>query len=164
MEPMSQVETTLQGLQEVRIEPVTDSAAEATPGSYWKKMLVIGNKNDLENSNSNWVKLNSQYDALFPVISISAKEGTGLKELRGVIYQTLNIIRVYSKTPGSKADLTEPVILRRGDTVNEAAESIHKDFKSKLKYAVVWGSGKYDGQRVSRDHVLQDGDIVEFHM
>lgn len=164
MEPIGQVEATLQSLEDARIEPMMGNVTGAISGSYRKKMLIIGNKNDLENSNGNWEKLNLRYKLLFPIVSISAKEGVGLEELKVIIYQTLNIVRVYSKTPGSKADLTEPIILKGGDTVNEAAESIHKDFKSKLKYAVVWGSGKYDGQRVSREHVLQDGDIVEFHM
>jgi ribosome-interacting GTPase 1 len=54
--------------------------------------------------------------------------------------------------------------LKRGSTVKEAAEDVHKDFKSKLKYAVVWGSGKFDGQRVSQEHVLQDNDIIELHI
>ena len=76
----------------------------------------------------------------------------------------MNIVRVYTKTPGTKADLSDPMILDKGSTVEEAAESIHKDFRSNLKYAVVWGSGKYDGQRVSKGHVLQDGDIIEFHI
>jgi len=164
IEPINQVETTLQGLGEARIEPMTDNAAEATSGSYRKKMLLIGNKNDLEGSNGNWKKLNSQYNALFPVISVSAKEGTGLEELRKVIYQVLDIIRVYTKTPGSKAELSEPVILKKGSTVQDAAEAIHKDFRDKLKYTMVWGSGKYDGQKVGREHILHDGDIVEFHI
>jgi ribosome-interacting GTPase 1 len=56
------------------------------------------------------------------------------------------------------------MILDKGSTVEEAADSIHKDFRSNLKYAIVWGSGKYDGQRVSKGHVLQDGDIIEFHI
>ena len=164
IEPINQVETTLQRLGETRIEPVIDNAVEATPGGYQKRMLLIGNKNDLENSSSNWEKLNSQYNALFPVISVSAKEGTGLEELKETIYKALDIIRVYTKTPGSKADLSEPVILKKGSTVQNAAESIHKDFRDKLKYTMVWGSGKYDGQKVSREHILHDGDIVEFHI
>ncbi|MFC1970281.1 hypothetical protein ACFLVV_03570 [Chloroflexota bacterium] len=28
----------------------------------------------------------------------------------------------------------------------------------------VWSAGKYDGQRVSKGHILQDGDVVEFHI
>lgn len=164
IEPVSQVETTLQSLAEARIEPGTDNAAKVASGNYQKKMLLIGNKNDLENSSGNWEKLNSQYNALFPVISVSAREGIGLEELKGAIFKALGIIRVHTKTPGSKIDLSEPVILKKGSTVQDAAESIHKDFRDKLKYTMVWGSGKYDGQKVSREHVLCDGDIVEFHI
>ena len=164
VEPVSQIETTLQNLSEARVEPVTDTGVELAQGSYQKEMLIIGNKNDLENSSSNWWKLSSQYAVRFPMISISAREGTGLADLRGAIYNALDILRVYTKTPGSKAEIADPVILKKGSTVKDAAESIHKDFRDKLKYAVVWGSGKYAGQRVSKVHILQDGDIIEFHV
>jgi ribosome-interacting GTPase 1 len=164
LEPISQVEAALQELREARIEPLMDSATQVTPGSYPRKMLIVGNKNDLEGSNSNWESLHSQYAKLFPMVSISAKEIGGLEEFKRTVYEALNIVRVYTKTPGSKADLTDPMILEKGSTVEEAAESIHKDFRSNLRYAVVWGSGKYDGQRVSKGHVLQDGDIIEFHI
>ena len=163
-EPVSQVEAALQGLREARIEPLTDDGTQVTPGSYPRKMLIVGNKNDLAGSNENWQRLCSQYARLFPLVSVSAREGGGLEEFKRAIYQVLNIIRVYTKTPGSKADMTDPMVLEKGSTLEEAAESLHKDFYQNLKYAVVWGSGKYDGQRVSKGHVLQDGDIVEFHI
>jgi len=163
-EPVSQVEAALQGLREARIEPLTDDGTQVTPGSYPRTMLIVGNKNDLAGSNENWQRLCSQYARLFPLVSVSAREGDGLEEFKRAIYQILNIIRVYTKTPGSKADMTDPMILEKGSTLEEAAESLHKDFYQNLKYAVVWGSGKYDGQRVSKGHVLQDGDIVEFHI
>jgi len=163
-EPVSQVEASLQGLREARIEPLTDDGTQVTPGSYPRKMLIVGNKNDMAGSKNNWGRLRSQYARLFPLVSISAREGSALEEFKKAIYQALNIIRVYTKTPGSKADLTDPMILEKGSTLGEAAESLHKDFYQNLKYAVVWGSGKYDGQRVSKGHVLQDGDIVEFHI
>jgi ribosome-interacting GTPase 1 len=162
-EPISQVEAALQGLAEARIEPSTDGA-QATPGSYARKMLIVGNKNELAASKESWERLRSRYASGFPLVSISAGEHRGLEEFKKAIYQALNIIRVYTKTPGSKADLTDPMVLEKGSTLEEAAESLHKDFYQNLKYAVVWGSGKYDGQRVSKDHVLQDGDIVEFHI
>jgi ribosome-interacting GTPase 1 len=162
-EPISQVEAALQGLREARIEPL-DGGTQVTPGSYPRKMLIVGNKNELAGSNENWERLRAQYAELFPLVSISAREGGGLEEFKRVVYQALNIIRVYTKTPGSKADLTDPMVLEKGSTLGEAAESLHKDFYQNLKYAVVWGSGKYDGQRVSKGHVLQDGDIVEFHI
>jgi ribosome-interacting GTPase 1 len=164
LEPVSQVEAALQGLREARIEPLTNDETQVTPGSYLRKMLIVGNKNDLTDSNKNWERLRSQYAKLFPLVSTSAREGRGLEEFKTAIYQALNIIRVYTKTPGSKADLTDPMVLEKGSTLEEAAEALHKDFYQNLKYAVVWGSGKYDGQRVSKGHVLQDGDIVEFHI
>ena len=164
LEPISQVEAALQGLREARIEPLTDGGTQATPGSYPRKMLIVGNKNELAGSNENWERLRLQYAKLFTLVSISAREGGGLEEFKRAVYQALNIIRVYTKTPGSKADLADPMILEKGSTLEEAAESLHKDFYQNLKYAVVWGSGKYDGQRVSKEHVLQDGDIVEFHI
>ena len=161
LEPLSQLENTLRDLKEARIEP--KDMGQITPGSYPKKMLVIGNKNDSENSNDNWRILYSQYFKSFPMVSISAREGSGLQELGKVIYDTLDIIRVYTKSPGSRVDLGDPMVLHKGSMVEEAAGSIHKDFRSKLKYAVIWGSGKYEGQRVARRHILQDKDIIEFH-
>jgi len=164
LEPIGQVEATLQGLREARIEPLTDDGREVTPGSYPREMLIVGNKNDLAGSGDNWERLRSQYAQTFPMASISARENHGVEEFKRAIYETLNIIRVYTKTPGSKADLTDPMVLDKGSTLEEAAEALHKDFYQNLRYAVVWGSGKYDGQRVSKGHILQDGDIVEFHI
>ena len=46
----------------------------------------------------------------------------------------------------------------------DAAAAVHKDFRAKLKYARIWGSGKHDGVMAKRDHILQDGDIIELHM
>ena len=163
LEPIGQVEATLQGLREARIEPLIDDAEQASPGSYPRKMVIVGNKNDLAGSNRNCEIVRSRYAGLFPVLAVSAKEGNGLDEFRTAVYHELGIIRVYTKTPGAKADMADPMILEKESTVEEAAESLHKDFRENLKYAVAWGSGKYDGQRVSKGHTLQDGDIVEFH-
>lgn len=151
-EPLNQVETVLQELNKLSIEPMA------------KRVLVIGNKSDLDSASENYHRLSAKYDAQFPLISISAKEGIGLEELREGIYQALDVIRVYTKAPGRKADFDEPVVLERGSTVADAAEAVHKDFRDKLKYALVWGSGKFDGQKVKREHTLEDGDIIELHI
>lgn len=97
-------------------------------------------------------------------MAISAKEGTGLEELKLKIYQTLDIIRVYTRIPGGKPDFNDPIILNRGSALEDAAASVHKDFRAKLKYTRLWGSGKHDGIMVKRDHILQDGDIIELHI
>ncbi len=163
-EPVTQVEATLQGLGEARIEPLAEDGSQATPGSYPRKMFIVGNKSDLPDSGQNLRLLAARYTGVFPILAISAKEGQGLDEFRRAVFHELSIIRVYTKTPGDKVDMSDPMILEKGSTVEEAAESLHKDFRENLKYAVVWGSGKYDGQRGSKTHTLQDGDIIEFRI
>jgi len=41
---------------------------------------------------------------------------------------------------------------------------VHQDFAKKLKAARVWGSGDFEGQLVSRDYELHEGDIVELRI
>jgi len=162
--PLQQMEVTLKELENIGIVPATGNTPEVSIGKRQKKVIIIANKCDLENSNAGASGLYNRYNTKFPIISISASKGSNLEALRRGIFEALEIIRVHTKSPGKKPDLTAPVILKKGSTVKEAAESIHKDFKSKMKYAVVWGSGKFNGQRVSQNHVLQDNDIIELHI
>ena len=126
--------------------------------------MIVGNKIDLDGARENLRKLESRYGEEFSIIAISATRGNGLEELKREVYKSLDVIRVYTKAPGQKKGLGEPMILKRGSTANDAAESVHKDFQAKLKYALVWGSGKFDGQKVKREHLLKDGDVIELHM
>ncbi|MCK4721864.1 MAG: TGS domain-containing protein, partial [Dehalococcoidia bacterium] len=162
-DPEIQMETMFEELEKLRIKPI--GRKESTEQwAYQKKALVVGNKGDVEGSGENYRRLESQYGAEFPIVSISAKEGTGLEVLKKELYRRLEIIRVHTKAPGRKADLEKPVILKRGSTVEDFAQSIHKDFHAKLKFAQLWGSGKFDGQRVSREHILEDGDVIELRI
>jgi len=164
-DPLAETEWALAELLECRIVPTTmPSDAELTGGIYVKDVTVIGNKSDLPGAYRNLRELRERYGAYFSILPVSATEGEGIGELPGQIFRALNIIRVYTKAPGQKADMIEPVILPGASTVGEAAEEIHKDFKRGMKYAVVWGSGKYQAQTVSKSHVLKDGDVVEFHV
>ena len=108
--------------------------------------------------------LEAQYKEAFLVLPISAKEGMNVEELKREVYQILGIIRVYTKAPGGDPDLSEPVVIKRGSTVEDVALSIHKDFLKKLRYARIWGSGKFDGQMVKRDYPLNEGDVIELHI
>jgi uncharacterized protein len=98
------------------------------------------------------------------VLAVSAGRGDGLEQSREAVYKALDIIRVYTNPPGGKANLTEPSVVRRGSTAGDVAQTVHKDFTRNLKYAQVWGSGKFDGQRIRQDYILQDGNIVKLHM
>jgi len=128
------------------------------------KALVIGNKLDLPGASENFKALQELYGEQLPLIAISATKGTNIEDLKRYIFQMLDIIRVYTKSPGQKPDLNDPIILDKGSTLENAAEEVHKDFRAKLKYARIWGSGKHDGVMVKRGHVLQDGDVIELHV
>jgi ribosome-interacting GTPase 1 len=98
------------------------------------------------------------------VVAISALQKIGLDKLRLGIYRMLDIIRVYTKAPGKKAETSDPIVLPDGSTLLDAASNVHKDFAAKLRYARIWGSGKHDGIMASRNHLLKDGDIIELHL
>lgn len=165
-DPVMQMETILAELGGVKVRLVgrTEVKDELLIGIALKKALLVGNKNDLANAADKYKLLNSRYGSQLPVVSISAQKSTGLEEMKRAIYNMLDIIRVYTKAPGAKAEMNQPVILKKGNTVEDAARAVHKDFLKNLKYAQVWGSGKFGGQQVSRGHVLAEGDIVEFHI
>ncbi len=163
--PEEQMEAITKQLENMRIIIGDAEAKEDSEFITWhKKALIVGNKLDLDNAKQNYAALKNKYGEQLPVIAISAKKGTGLEELKVKIYQMLDIIRVYTKAPRKKPDLTDPIILQRGSTLEDAAAAVHKDFAAKLKYARIWGSGKHDGIMAKRDHVLQDGDIIELHL
>jgi ribosome-interacting GTPase 1 len=94
---------------------------------------------------------------------VSATTGTGLEGLRQALFQSLRVVRVYTKMPGSKPDLEKPFVVSHGATVMELAEIIHRDMLAHFKFARVWGSGRFEGQTVQRDHVLEDRDVIEIH-
>jgi small GTP-binding protein len=163
--PLEQMEAIVTQLEKMRIVIGDAGAGEDSEFTIWhKKALIIGNKLDLEGASQNYTALNNKYEGRLPAIAISVKQGTGLEELKVKIYQVLNIIRVYTKAPGKKPDFTDPIVLERGSTLEDAAAEVHKDFAAKMKYARIWGSGKHDGVMAKRDHTLEDGDIIELHL
>ncbi len=103
------------------------------------------------------------YASRLPMLPVSAEQDVNLGELRRTMFGMLKIIRVYSKKPGKKPDLTVPYIVRRGTTVLEAAAVVHKDFAERLRFARLWRRGAIEGQMIGRDDPLEDGDILELH-
>jgi len=163
--PLVQMDAITAQLGKMRIVIGERTAKEEPEVVLWpKKALIIGNKVDLDNASQNYIVLKNKYEGQLPITAISAKEGTGLAELKREIYQMLDIIRVYTKMPGQKPDFNDPIVLDRGSTLEDAAAAVHKDFAAKLKYARIWGSGKHDGLMVKRNHTLQDGDVIELHL
>ena len=103
-------------------------------------------------------------DLDLPRFEVSAIDGTGLDALRRRVFEQLEIVRVYTKHPKQKEpDMTKPFAIRRGQTLVEVAEHVHRDMAASLKGARVWGQAVHPGTTVKPDYTPQDGDIVELH-
>jgi small GTP-binding protein len=165
-DPLAQMESMLAELKMLRLRPVSDETENQAifeQGLYPQKVLVVANKSDLPDALPKLELLRQKYGR-FSIVVVSVETLTGLDEIKEAVFHSLEIVRVYTKTPGEKSDIEDPVVLKKGSTVTDVALTIHKDFALKLKYAQLWGSGKFDGQRVSRDHVVEDGDVLELHV
>lgn len=98
-------------------------------------------------------------------VAISAEQDLNINTLKEIIFEKLNFIRVYMKEPRKEADMKEPMIIRRGSTIEDACNKLHRDIITKFKFARVWGkSTKFPGQRLMLNHSLEDGDILELHL
>ena len=95
------------------------------------------------------------------LIEISAPTGKGIEKLKRAIYNSLQFISIYMKPQGEKADLEEPMVVRKGTTIAEICQRLHRDFIRKFRYSQVWGpSAKFPGQTVGLNHKVRNGDIV----
>ncbi len=104
---------------------------------------------------------NAALNLPFEYLPVAAEKGQNLERLKELIYKKLDFINIYTKRKGEKADIEEPLVMRRGATVADVCEKLHRDLKKDFRYAVVWGkSVRHGGQRVGLEHVLADGDIV----
>lgn len=164
-DPLTQTETLKKCLQMAKIELNESLDPVKLPeGCIVKKAMLVANKLEGSEAQEKCEMLQELYAQEFLTMGISIREGYHLDELKQKIYTLFGILRVYTKVPGKEADLTEPVVLAIGSTITDAARSIHKDFASNLKFAKIWGKDKFPGQKVQRDYLVQEGDIIEFHI
>lgn len=99
-------------------------------------------------------------------IIVSAERHSGLENLKKLIFDRLDLIRVYLKQPGKEPDLEVPLIMHKNSRIRDVCEKLHKDFVSKFRFARLWGrSSKFPGQKLlSLEHVLIDEDVLEIHL
>lgn len=164
---LDRMEFIIEKLRSVKIELIDnkDIVRAGSPRPYvtYKKTIVAANKLDAAGAEDNLAILKEFYGKYFIIKEISSLSCINIEELKKIIFEKLNIIRVYSKPPGKDADFTKPYVLENGSTVIDAASMVHKDIAQNLKYAKLWGSGKYKGQMVERTHILADKDVIELH-
>ena len=125
---------------------------------YIPAVLVV-NKIDLVNESyiENLRKKIQRFNPIF----ISASYGYGLNKLREEIFRKIGLIRIYLKPQNGKIDFDKPLILKRGATIEDVCNAIHRDFVKRFRYAMVWGkSVRFSGQHVGLDHKVEDEDVL----
>jgi ribosome-interacting GTPase 1 len=164
-DPVQQLEDSLALLEEYHIVPLRRQGQYGEERRViFKPLLVVANKNDDEDSDENLEIFRQLLEDDWPVLPVSAATGRHFDRLKRSVFERLDIIRIYSKPPGAEPNFDSPFVMQRGGTVEDFAKKVHQDFYENLKSARVWGSATHDGLMVSRDHVLEDGDVVELRI
>ncbi len=129
--------------------------------------MVVLNKNDRDGAEIRHMLLQEMWQEeglpYLPAVTTSVKSDDSLADLPGKIWHLLGKVRVYTRPPGREPDFSAPFVLDRGSTALDLARTIHKEVGRTFKYARVWGDNTFDAQRVGRDYVLSDGDVLEVH-
>jgi len=127
------------------------------------KIIIIFNKIDLYDENTKRKISETLKSKKYNFILTSTITKEGLEELKDKIFNSFNVIRVYTRQPGKKEDEV-PVILPPNSTLEDLAEKVLHGYSKKVKYAKIWGpSAKFLGQQIGLKHVVKDKDIVEFY-
>src|SRR5215510_12462696 len=122
-------------------------------------VLMVGNKTNAAGTDERASIVREIYQDRFPFV-LRTDDLEGFKKL---VYDFLDVVRVYTKVPGKKPDFSDPYVVPRGSTVLDVAEKVHRDFVVNLKYARLWSHGKPEGIMVPRDFVINEGDVLELH-
>jgi ribosome-interacting GTPase 1 len=145
----------------VTLGDVEDAIYENT---IYKPAVIVANKLDLPGTMANLRRLKEHVKDKLPIVPMSCERKLGMHELGKAIFESLGIIRIYTKEPGAKVHSDHPFTLRKGATVNELAKNIHKELLVNFMFAMVWAKRlPFSPKKVGLNFVLDDGDIIEIH-
>ena len=113
-------------------------------------MLILLNKVDLVDE----AYLNEIRKQIPEFIPISADKKMNIDNLKDTIFDNLDLV-------SRKADMEDPLVIKKGSTVIDACGKLHREFVKNFRHAKVWGTSvKFPGQKVGPDHVLEDEDVL----
>jgi len=164
-DPLENIESIVEILRGRKVSLVGGGIPESDefdPVAY-KKTMVVANRVDIDGGWAQFELLKEAMTDRFEVIPFSCYNDDLIPGLARGLFEFLDLIRVYTKVPGKKADIAQPYVLPRGSTVLDLAHEVHRDLVEKLRFARVWGSGKFEGQNVQKDYRMEDRDVVELH-
>lgn len=128
----------------------------------YKSAIIIANKLDIKVEQNSKILKDKAFRKI-PIVAVSCDTKKNTDEIGKLIFRSLEIIRIYTKEPGGEASVDMPFIMKNGSSVIKVAKEIHSDLFENFRYARIWGSSKYPGEKVGRTHTLKDEDIVEIH-
>jgi ribosome-interacting GTPase 1 len=126
-----------------------------------KPAIVVANKLEVPKAKERLEELRRNFPDL-TIMPISLRRGDGIKELPERLFESLGIIRIYTKRPGQEP-ATKAMIVKAKSSVGEVAKLIHNDLYHGFKFAKIWGSSRYAGERVGITYILNDKDVIEIH-
>jgi ribosome-interacting GTPase 1 len=146
---------------EVSFEDIEETIFQT---SMFKQTLVVANKLDMPGAKANLQRLTQFVNGKLPIIAISCQQKLGMDKLGDAIFDTMEIIRIYTKEPSKREPSNKPFTLTKGATLQDLAISIHGEFVHNFAYARVWAKRLvFSPQKVGLTFALEDGDIVEIH-
>ncbi len=131
-------------------------------GTVPKKAFIALTKCDIANPEVRDL-VRAELQDKFLLVETSAVGTMNMEVFTAALAESLQILRIYTKIPGKKADIDEPYIVKKGITVIELAETVHRELADSFRFARIWGKKVFDGQRVGKEYLLEDEDIVELH-
>ncbi len=101
----------------------------------------------------------------FPLFGVSAEAEVNIEKFKDFVWDKLGFIWVYLKEQKKDPDFEKPLVVKKGDTVKDVCEKIHKDMLKKFRFAKATGpSAKFPEQHVGLDHVVEDKDVIELYV
>lgn len=96
-------------------------------------------------------------------VPISAHNKWNFDDLLEKLWEYLALVRIYTKPKGQLPDYTAPVVLQKTKTsIEHFCDNIHKSIMANFRCALVWGASvKHQPQKVGKEHVLVDEDVVQ---
>ncbi|WP_248516122.1 OBG GTPase family GTP-binding protein [Salinarchaeum laminariae] len=145
--------------EQVGIDRLIDGVMENR--EYVDSLTVVNKADLIDPSYVDTVKEGLRERDIDPeaAIFISAEEDKGLDSFKERLWEELGLIRVYMDKPGRGVDYDEPLVLREGQTVEDAVEKLGFDDRYRMS-RVTGPSAQHDEQQVGLTHELQDEDVL----
>lgn len=125
---------------------------------------VIDSERNLDGQRKELNEILNKFHIKTKAIKVISKKPINLNKLKLEIWNSFNVIRIYTKVQGKPPE-KKPIVMKKGSTVKDVVKEVHKEFLKTFRFARIWGkSVKFNGATVGLEHELSDKDVVQiFH-